>query len=643
MSKELALSAINILTERLIWENKARLFYRMRHDGLPRLNKPFPTASDAHYPAIDMAIRKLKPFYIGQVLAGNRVCSFTALRQQLDALSTAASDYYDFITLQRTKFMREINRCVDFMLLNGRGVMKCTIDPLDKYAIVDQAVNPFFILMPQEADDFQDADEFVHVRPFTVPGYKRLDDRYDKDPATISKIRGSKDFQSIGLYHQDVRLREGIALTRHPNQILIWEHYIKTAGGWTVYTYCPMAPDLELRKPHGIPFKLDNKPSVPFFSFPTEIKEEGWYAPRGVAELIAPVEQYLTKLWNEKADAMTFANRPLYTGDKEITNTANFRWAPGEYIPGNIRGVQQTQPPFSFDEELSFAQSIAEQQTQSPDYGIVSPGDPGQTGGKPRTATENQRISALSQSGTNYNGQIFRDSLARLHRHRWGMICQYKERDFSFYAAGSIATLPQEALHDQYIITPDGSPEGWNPFARFQKAMSGLQAFGGNPNVDMEVLTEEALRAYDGRIALKAFVPTNIKGASEYEDEAVEINSLLAPGSGKPAFPAQAKPNEDHPSRIKAILDWLHAAGQLRTPVDPIAIQRVHQHLAQHLQFLKQQNPQAAKQLIRQISMMEKAPIQPMTQTRNGANGAPLVPPMPPMPPFPPRQTSPLP
>lgn len=607
-----------MLTERLVWENKARLFYRMRHDGLPRLNKPFPTASDAHYPAIDMAIRKLKPFFIGQVLAGNKVCSFTSLKPQLDALSQSAADYYDFLTLQRTNFLRELNRCVDFMLLYGRGVMKSTVDPLNKYAIVDQAVNPFFILMPQEADDFEDADQFVHVRPFTVPSYQRLDDRYDKDPSTIAKIRGSKDFQSIGLYNQDVRLREGIALTRQPNQILLWEHYVKTAGGWTVYTYCPMAPDLQLRKPYGVPYKVDNKASLPFFSFPTEIKEEGWYAPRGIAELIAPVEQYLTKLWNEKADAMTFANRPLYTGEKEITNTANFRWAPGEYIPGNIRGVQQTQPPFSFDEELGFAQSIAEQQTQSPDFGIVSPGEPGQTGGKPRTATENQRISALAQSGVSYNGQLFRDPLAKLHRHRWGMVCQFKERDFAFYAAGEISTLPAEALHDQYLITPDGSPEGWNPMARFQKAMGGLQAFSGNPNVDPEVLTQEALMAYDGRIALKAFVPTNIKGASEYEDEAVEINSLLAPGSGKPAFPAQAKPNEDHPSRIKAILDWLHAAGALRTPVDPVAMQRVHQHLAQHLQFLKQQNPKAAQQLIQQIAMMEKA-----GQPIMGPNGAP--------------------
>lgn len=610
MSRDLAISGLQILTERIIWEQKQRLFYRMRHDGLPRINKPFQTASDAHYPAIDMAIRKLKPFYIGQVFAGNQVCSFTSLRQQLDALSESAGQYYDFISQQRSKLMTEIIRCVDFMLLTGRGVMKCTVDPLDKYALVDEAVNPYYIIMPQEADDFEDADCFVHVRPFTVESYKRLDDRYDKDPDCIRRIRGSKDFQSIGLYDQDKRLREGIAYTRQPNQILIWEHYTKTGGGWTVNTYCPMAPEIELRKPYGVPYKLDGKPSLPFFSFPMELKEKGWYSPRGIADLLAPVEQYLTKLWNEKADAMTFANRPLYTGEKEIINSASYRWAPGEYIPGQIAAVQQGKPPFNFDQEMAFAQGIAEQQSQSPDFGITSPGDPSDTGGKPRTATENQRIAALAQTGSNFNGMIFRMPLTKMHRHRWGLICQFKERDFCYYASGTVGTLPAEALHDQYLITPDGSPEGWNPQARFAKAMSGLQSFGGNPNVDPEVLTKEALNAYDGRIALKAFVPTNIKGASEYEDQAMEILLLTA----EPPFPVKVQPQQDQVSRIKCILDWMHAAGVTGKPVSPAGRALIQQNLAQRMQILKQQNPNTFHQLMPLIAQAEKQPVQPMRQ-----------------------------
>src|SRR6202012_4313486 len=111
----------------------------------------------------------------------------------------------------------------------GRGVIKATVDPLDDYALVFEAVNPFFIILPQEANGFEDADDFIHIRLFTVPSYLRLDERYNKEPDTTKQIRGSKDFQSVGLYNLDKRLREGIAYTRQENQILIFEHYTKTA------------------------------------------------------------------------------------------------------------------------------------------------------------------------------------------------------------------------------------------------------------------------------------------------------------------------------------------------------------------------------------------------------------------------------
>ena len=73
MSSKLFESAHNILLSRLTWESKQRLYYQMRHDGLRRIRKPFPTAADMHYPQIDMAIRRLKPFWMGQVQSGDRL------------------------------------------------------------------------------------------------------------------------------------------------------------------------------------------------------------------------------------------------------------------------------------------------------------------------------------------------------------------------------------------------------------------------------------------------------------------------------------------------------------------------------------------------------------------------------------------
>ena len=623
MSKALCDSANRILLARLRYEQKQRAFYTMRHDGLPRSAKPFPGCADGHVAIIDNAIRKNKPFLVGQLTSGNKLCQFTSLTPQLEAISDAAADYYDFTTFNRSDFMDEMDCVFDTCFLRGRGVIKCTIDPMDGYKLVDEAIDPLFILMPQAADDFEDADEFVHVRQFTVMAYRRLDQRWDTSDETIGKIRG-QPVANLNVVEQQKRLQEGINYSTNTEEILVWEHWVKTQGGWTINYYSPLAPETPLRKPHGNPYRVNGKSSMPFFSFPMELKDKGWYATRGLGELLAPDEQFATKVVNEWADYLTFVNRPLYTGAKEITNAANFRWEPGQYIPGDIRGVQQVAPPMSFQEMLNLSRGMAEEKAQSPDFGISSD-DGGQQSGKPRTATENQRIAALQQAGGNYQASIQRRRLAKVHRHRWGMICQYKERDFTYYATGTVSTLPEQALHDQYLITPDGSPDGWNPQLKFQKAMAALQAFQGNPNVDMEVLTKAALNAFDGRTAQKAFVPTNMKGASEYEDQAMEILLLTA----AVPFPVSIQPQQDQPSRIKCIIDWLHAANAMHIPVSAAGKLRVHQNLAQRLQLLAQENPQAAKQIKAQLQQMEQAapatqgqqpPQQPPPQT--GTNGA---------------------
>jgi hypothetical protein len=599
MSVNLFKSAHSMLQTRIVWENKQRLFYQMRHDGLKRKSKPFATAADMHYPEIDMTIRRLKPFWMGQVQAGDRLAQFVAMQEQLEPITDAAADYFHFILTQRSQYLRKLRVAVDHMLLRGRGVLKVTTDPFDNHALSFQAVDPLFIIMPDSANDFDDADEFVHVQHLTLEQYKR-NRLYSQDRDVISKIVGSENFESLQMIIQDIRVREGITHNRNPNSIILFEHYTKTMGGYTVETYCPGAPDVPVRKPYGVPYKVAGKVSQPFFSIVLEVKDEGWYSPRGIAELLAPVEMYLTKLWNEKADAMTFGNRPVFTSDGEANiNTANIRWQPGEFIPRNVKAVQMPAPPFSFDQELNFARAIGEMQAQSPDFGITAP-DGQSDSGKPRTATENQRISALQQAGTNDNGNFFREDLAKIYRHAWGLICQFKDRDFAYYAAGKIGTLPGEALHDKYLIAPDGSPDGWNRMQRFQKSMARLQVWKGDPNCDQDKLKRDVMAADDAQFALKAFIPSGQKGASEAEDEAMEITIL------KDGFPAAVTPGEDHVTRIMVDLGWLTKMSVTRSPVDPVAKERVFQHLAIHFQYLQQQQPQVAKQIAEKIRQAEQ-------------------------------------
>lgn len=607
MSATLFASAHNILLSRLVWENKQRLFYQMRHDGLRRRQKPFATAADMHYPEIDMAIRRLKPFWMGQVQSGDRLVQFISMQDQLPSLTDCAADYFDFYLTHKTKFLRKLRVAVDFMLLRGRGILKCTVDPFNNYALVFESIDPMFVIVPDSAIDFEDADEFVHVRHLTLGQYKR-DRRYNQDQDCIRRIVGSANFENYNVLLQDKRIREGITHNRNPNSILLWEHYQKTMGGWTVATYCPYNSDVEVRKPFGVPYKIGNKVSLPFFSFAMEVKDEGWYSPRGLGELLAPAEQYLTKLWNEKADAMTFGNRPVFTSEGEIGNVANIRWQPGEFIPRNVKAVQMTPPPYSFDSELMFARQIGEEQAQSPDFGISKPGMPATDGGKPRTATENQRISALQQAGTNDNANFFREDLGKVYTHAWGLICQYKDRDFAYYAAGKLGILPPESLHDKYLIAPDGSPDGWNRMARFQKAAARLQMWKGDPQCDQDKLKRDVMAADDAQFAQKAFIPSNLKAASEAEDEAMEIVIL------EQGFPAAVLPGEDHATRILVDVGWLAKQAQTNAPLNPVAKQRVAQHMMLHFQYLKQQQPQVAKQILLKIKQAEQ---------QMGSRGAP--------------------
>lgn len=631
-SEELFGRGFQILQDRQRWEQKQRLYYQMRHDGIRRRNKPFPTAADLHLALIDEAITKLKPFWLAQALGSDRLAAFVAMRQQLETVTSSAADFLDFELKQRTEYVRKLESAVDTMLLRGRGILKPYVDPFDEYKIVFENVDPLFIIMPDSANDFEDTDEFIHVRQVTVARFKR-DRRYRdvaEDAKVVGMIRGIRDEQKFREMIQRVRgnrdknfetifadkeLREGITHSRSDDAIVIWEHYIRTTGGWTVYEYCPQATEIELRKPHGVPYKVGGKVSLPFKSFVAEVKDEGWYSPRGVAEKIAAHELYACKVWNEKADAITFFNRPLVTSDTPIANPANYRWQPGEYVPGNLKAVQMGQPAMSFDQEIYFARGEAEQAVQSPDFGIQRQ-DPRQ-GSKPRTATENQRISALQQAGANHNGGIFRTDLCKLYRHCWGLILQYKRPSLTYFIANDLQTLPEQALHDEYLIMPDGSPDQWDRDKRFQDAMGLLQTFKGAPNIDQDGLVKNVLTARDARLVQRLFVPSNTKAGTEAEDEAMEI-VIMTDG-----FPAQVKPGEDHLTRVKVLLGWLQKQGATRQPVDPLAQKRIHEHLAVHMQYLKQLQPQAYRQLLQGIKQQSSGPTPGSAPMPPGGQGLP--------------------
>lgn len=591
---KLAEAGIDILANRSVWEQKQRLFYQMRHDGIRRSNKPFPGAADAHFPLIDMHIGDLKPFWVAQAFGGERLSDFVALREQLQEMTEASADFFDFELRYRTAFRLQYERAVDTMLLRGRGILKATIDPFKKYQVVIKNIDPQFLLISGNFDDFDDADEFIEVEKITVAQYRR-NRNYTQTEDVIGSIRGRDQF-SFDSIELDKCLREGITHSAKHNEIMLWHHYERTAGGWTLSTFSPMASDMEIRKPYGVAYKVDGEASQPFFSFTMEIKEAGWYSPRGLAELNAAFEMYATKLWNEKSDAMTYGNKPLFTGDGALQNSGNLRFLPGEYIPNNISAVQMPQPAFSFAEEINATRQLSEQRSKTPDYGITQDGEPG----RPRTATENNRIASLQAVGADHNGDMFKGiRLLKFYKHVWGLIVQFKSRNLAYYAAENLKTLPDQAMHDQYLVLPAGGSA--NKAQRLQRAGQRFMTFKGAPNIDQDGLAKDLLAADDARLIPKLLIPMNQKAQSEAFQEDVE---LIVMSQGRPVPVMQG---QDHATRVMEILGFFHKQQVTGAPVDPQAKQVIMQHLGQHMQMLKQADPQAFKQIAMQVKQMEAA------------------------------------
>jgi len=589
---------LDALTDRDSWEKKQQIFYTMRHDGLRRKNKPYPGASDLHFPLIDTSIEKLKPFYYNQIFQGETLARFvskegTAAREH----AAAAADYLDYKLKEETKFVDELPRVIDYMLQRFRGILKGWYDPLKKKLCVS-AIDPLYFIMPSEADTIEEADWFVHVQHLSVAAYKR-DRRYNQDLEVLKKIRGGTE--TVGHEHDDEKKRrEGLTYTKSKNQIILWEAYHKTANGYTVYTYAPCATKEHIRKPYGLTTKWDENVLVPFVDFPFEIKDIGWYAPRGVAERLAPFEAACCKVWNAKNDNLDFTSKPLFTTAAGVDASANSkkRIVPGEILNG-VQKIEMGAPSIAIDQEMMSTRQIAEQLISMPDVGIgkqLSARDS-------KTAAEVNQIGALMGQGIEMRGGIFRNRMAKFYLLMWALSVEYCREDSFYLKEDEPMQLDDAAMHKHYLVRPSGSPDAWNKEKRIARASQRTQKYLNHPNIDQEKLIRFDLEADDPALVKELLIPSGMMDMKEQEDEALELTGLLEKG-----FPAVVLPHENHELRIKIILGRLQQLGSIRQPVDPIAQQRIREHLQQHLAYLQEANPGAAKKVQTYLAQFNQQP-----------------------------------
>ena len=586
---------VEAVGQRSPWELRQTRWYELRHHGLRRTNKPWPKAADLHWPLIDTAIEKLKPLFLQQALGMDVVASFVPMRQQLNAYTKVAEDWFNYKIREKTNFVDEVLSWVDYTLMSGRGVMKCFWNPGDK-RVGFEAVDPMYFVVPAYTVDLQDADWAVHVMPMSVPAYKRMAGQFGwkADSKTIEKIRGNpqEDDNIPGAATEDdaKQLREGITYTNNTDGVIVWEVYRKRDDGvWEVYLYSPAAVDLDLRDPMELPY---DHGQLPFVDFPYEIKDKGWFSPRGVCEILAPFELTMTSMWNHKHDAMTLYNRPLFRAERELPNSINLRFQPGQILPYGVAPVQMPQPPVSFDQELNQTRAVAENRIGSPDYGMSTV----MSGGSDRrTATEIQSINAQAMQSGDLRARLFRMALGKLYRQAWGLYIQYDAKSLRYRFAEDSLEADPIALHDQYELEPKGGMDMVSRQMMIQQAINRKQLFMNSPWVDQVELDKSIMELDDPSLVKRLLRDPGQKAADELEDETKTIPTLLV------GIPVPAKPGQNYAGRIGVLMQYLNGAMQQGQQLSPVSKNAFMMRIDSLLQGYEQVATNEARKLRKEI------------------------------------------
>jgi hypothetical protein len=578
---------LGALQKRTGWENRQSLFYEMRHNGLRRKVKPFPNASDLHFPLIDTNIEKLKPFYFQQIAGMDVVASFIPMDAQAAELSAFASQWFDYKIKERTNFQAESLSWIDHTLMAGRAVLKCYWSPEKKQVCFD-AIDPLYFIVPPHTTDLQNADWCVHVMKFSVPAYKRSG-RYKADAETIEQIKGGGTADGGQEEKEQAKhSREGLTHDSTGEKIIVWELYERTAEGWVVHTYSPSRPEINLADKFILPYKHGE---VPFVDACYEVKDKGWFSPRGMCEILAPFEASLCSLWNHKHDAMAFYNQPLFRAERDLGNTLNFRMKPGGILPYGIVPAAQGQPPMSFSEEMISTRSIAEQRVQNPDYGMGQVIDTKNR----RTATEIESINAVAMQNSDLRARIFRLALGRLYKQAWSLLLQYDSQDLAFKYLDVASKAQPDALHGRYYIEPKGGVDMVSRSAKLQQAVQRKALFAQSPWIDQPELDKTILELDDPALVKRLFHDPQLKKQDEAADEAKTVPALL---SGLVIPP---KGGQDYPARIGVLMGYVQKEAAKGTQVPQDGTQAIMQRLGMLLDAYEQVDTNNARQLRNEI------------------------------------------
>jgi hypothetical protein len=581
---------LQALQDRTTWENRQATFYKMRHDGLRRVNKPWPGAADMHFPLSDMLIEKMKPFYISQIFAADTIATFIGENAQSNSYQSSAGQWFDYHLKQRSNFETEIVIGSDKMLQSGKCVIKVYWDAQRK-RLKFEAIDPLNLILPPYTGRVnEDLDWFVHVQHYSVHAYKRLSREagWDTSEETLAAIAAGEERSQAA---DQVRYtREGITKPANDKKIVVWEvHAREIDGSWRIKTYSPTLPGKQLRPEFGLPYNKgvfgETNPPPPIFELSCELKDRGFYDSRGIAERVGQFEASLCKDWNTQKDYQTLSNSPMFSASQGVPNTANLRFTPGQILPFPLTAVQMPTPPIDIPQGMLGTRTVAEQLIGVPDFGTGS-----SSGQEKKTAKEVGLIASVMGQGVDLRARIYRKELAHGLTLAWSILCQYACTELEYFVLDSMMQLPAEAMAGKYRIEPNVSGDNWNRSLVVQKAQARFQMFKGDPRIDQDELYRSLLDADDPRLTKRLLVNTGSQAAAQLEDQAQEISIMLL------GFPAEIRPTDDDLSHLQSIAGFAQRRTQTGEPLTAETLTLLAQHAQGHAAALRQKNPDVWKQ-----------------------------------------------
>jgi len=586
MSNEIYDSVLDDIKNRSRWETRQGVWYQMRNDGLRRKVKPWPNAADMHFPLIDTTINKLKPAFFQQAMGLDVLATFVPMRSQLSGFSTAAEHWFSYKLHEKSNYATEVMSWIDHMLVSGHSVMKTFWNP-DEKRVEFQAVDPMYIIVPPWTKDIRGADRITQVMPMSLESYKRAG-IYEDSKSVTDRIKSGKieDEGIIDTLKYDKEIREGITHSMDEEQVIVWEVYSHDEDGkWIMECFSPQAPDIPLRKTMEVPFDHGNPP---FSSCKYEITDGGWFSPRGVCEILAQFEASLTKVWNEKMDASTLFNKPLFRAERDLPNSVNLRLNPGQILPFGIQPVQMPSTPLDFDKEMMQTQSVAEQRVTVPDYGIMADRDR-------RTATEIESVNAQAQQNMDLRLRLFRQALGDLFRQAWSLLLQFDKKSLQYRFLEDSLTVDPKALHDEYQLEPRGGMDMVSKVMLLNKAVQRKQLFMNSPWINQVELDKSILELEDPSLIPRLVQDPNEKEGNEVTDEKKIIPALLI-GEQIPVQEGQ-----DYRVRIGVLMQFLEKSSQSGMQFSPQAQQAISGRIGELLNAFESVDTNNARALRKDV------------------------------------------